>query len=710
MDRSAPRSLAPSLTALALTFGAAVPLARLFRTGGLWPVVIIAAVGSAGVAALTRRFGIGPFLAWIAQGVSLFLFISYRFAFDTLAGPLPTARTLGALGDRLSNGAHLINAESAPIVAHPEVLIYIALGVWVTTWLVDLSFTVVGNPLLAVASAIPLFAMPGTLVTSERRVLETVAFIVPAAIVVLAHEKRRRRSWRGRPAGALILAALIPTLLLTPILPGFGAAPLLPGQGDRRQVFNPFVAIKPALDRSRESLLFTVATTRAGYHRLTALDSFDGKVWSQSSDQRRLSDVGRDLPASQHLGPTVDVAASTEIVNLGGIWVPVAYDPVQVEAKGAFGDPLELVLDDEPRALLYEQSFTRGITIASRSRVPVPQARDLDRIPFAGTDERYLALPRNLPRRIAEIAEKVTEDATTPFRKAVALQAYLRTFTYDEDVAAGHSFSTLVQFLTEVQRGYCEQFAGAMAVMARAVDLQSRVIIGFTAGKLIGRQNGRSIYRVTSRHAHAWVEIYFPSQGWVAFEPTPRSGFATPPGYTSPDLDELSDGTPSPTPSTTTTAAPSARPSASPTTGTGAADAGGGFPMGPLLALGGTAIVGGALLAVAPRLRRRRRGGLAAFPSYADLLAWCAAAGFGRRPAETPREHLVRVAAATGIATHDLADPLDLVLWADAPQDAIAARLVGVRKALAAELGARRRLVAGIRWHVGRSGTSPAAG
>ena len=125
-----------------------------------------------------------------------------------------------------------------------------------------------------------------------------------------------------------------------------------------------------------------------------------------------------------------------------------------------------------------------------------------------------------------QIAERVAGSQTTPFRKALALQNYLRTFTYDENVALHHSFKDIVDFLTKTKRGYCEQFAGSMALMARTIGLPSRVAIGFGFGARVGDK-----YTITTREAHAWVEIYFPGAGWVAFEPTPRAGVAQIPSY-----------------------------------------------------------------------------------------------------------------------------------------------------------------------------------
>jgi Transglutaminase-like superfamily len=71
--------------------------------------------------------------------------------------------------------------------------------------------------------------------------------------------------------------------------------------------------------------------------------------------------------------------------------------------------------------------------------------------------------------------------------------------------------------------GYCEQFAAAMAVMARTLDIPSRVVWGFTPGDVEEQANGDDIIVVRRRNAHAWVEIWVEQVGWMPFDPTPRS-------------------------------------------------------------------------------------------------------------------------------------------------------------------------------------------
>ena len=139
------------------------------------------------------------------------------------------------------------------------------------------------------------------------------------------------------------------------------------------------------------------------------------------------------------------------------------------------------------------------------------------------------AVPEDLPEVITTRAREVTRDAESDFAKAVALQDWFRQdggFRYSLEQRSGSGMDLLAYFVTDDRVGYCEQFAAAMAAMGRALDIPSRVVVGFLDGTT--QPDGRILY--TSDDRHAWPEMYFSGVGWVRFEPTPgqRAG-ATPP-------------------------------------------------------------------------------------------------------------------------------------------------------------------------------------
>jgi hypothetical protein len=119
---------------------------------------------------------------------------------------------------------------------------------------------------------------------------------------------------------------------------------------------------------------------------------------------------------------------------------------------------------------------------------------------------------------VRALAEDITKDHHNPFDKLTALESYLRTIPYNELISAPPPGRDGVDyFLFDSRQGYCDYYASALAVMARAVDIPARLASGYTQGEY---HSARNVYRVRELNTHTWVEVYFPRYGWVEFEPT----------------------------------------------------------------------------------------------------------------------------------------------------------------------------------------------
>jgi hypothetical protein len=94
----------------------------------------------------------------------------------------------------------------------------------------------------------------------------------------------------------------------------------------------------------------------------------------------------------------------------------------------------------------------------------------------------------------------------------------LRTLPYDLNLPAPPNNGDVVDyFLFDLQRGYCDYYATAMVVLARAAGIPARLVIGYAGGTF---DPAEERYLVTEADAHAWAELYFPGYGWIEFEPT----------------------------------------------------------------------------------------------------------------------------------------------------------------------------------------------
>ncbi len=137
---------------------------------------------------------------------------------------------------------------------------------------------------------------------------------------------------------------------------------------------------------------------------------------------------------------------------------------------------------------------------------------------------KYLALPP-LPGRVTALAREITATAPSLYDRAEAIERYLRTnYTYTLDVPAPPTGRDPVDyFLFDLGEGYCDYYASAMVVLARASGVPARLVVGYVGGTYDPLQ---ATYTVREADAHSWVEVYFPQVGWVEFEPT-----ASQPGF-----------------------------------------------------------------------------------------------------------------------------------------------------------------------------------
>ena len=122
----------------------------------------------------------------------------------------------------------------------------------------------------------------------------------------------------------------------------------------------------------------------------------------------------------------------------------------------------------------------------------------------------------------------VTSGAQSPYEAAALLETWFRGaggFTYDEQPPAPvGGVPPLVAFVDTDKRGYCQHYAGAMALMLRLLGVPARVAVGFTSGEY---DKGDKEWSVKDTNAHAWVEVWFPEFGWIPFDPTPGRGQLT---------------------------------------------------------------------------------------------------------------------------------------------------------------------------------------
>lgn len=414
---------------------------------------------------------------------------------------------------------------------------------------------------------------------------------------------------------ATALAVLVPVLVPTTGWHLFDFGPG-DGDGDQIRVVNPTTNLVRDLKLGEDFPLVHVTTTDPdpSYLRILTLTRYNEAEWSPGD-----RDVPDDNLADGAMPPPAGLSVDVERVQypyditisprFDSRWLPTQPPVNRVTAPGdwRYDDRTMDFLsgDEDQSAAGLEYSLTAV-------RPDIDAATLADAAPPGGkVDEIFTELPDDVPPIVGDLAAAATEGAATEYEQAVALQDWFREeggFTYSLDTAEGSGNEALERFLSEGpggRIGYCEQFASAMAVMARELGIPARVAVGF----LRPTADGPNGWSYSSLDMHAWPELYFDGAGWVRFEPTPADRASDVPDYTVPGSGDEVD--PSEEPSPTESASESATAQPRPIEDSGfdadaAAPTDPGFPWGRVAGgLAAAAIVAAALLL--PRLARSRR-------------------------------------------------------------------------------------------------------
>ncbi len=250
------------------------------------------------------------------------------------------------------------------------------------------------------------------------------------------------------------------------------------------------------------------------YWRSLTYDTYTGRGWATSRTETRSYEAGEPVQAETSetqrvLNQRVRIFDETERLLYAAGELVTVQQPFDVAWRRGTGDDIF------------------GVTALSntyRVRTLVSTAT-VESLQVAGTAypdwiaERYLDLPEDLPNRVIDLARDLTATEPSPYERARAIEQYLRnTYPYTLDVPQPPVDQDIADyFLFELQKGYCDYYATAMVVLARAAGLPSRMAVGYITGTYDALN---AQYIISEAEAHAWVEVYFPGYGWIKFEPT----------------------------------------------------------------------------------------------------------------------------------------------------------------------------------------------
>jgi transglutaminase-like putative cysteine protease len=533
----------------ALTIAA---LAGFHSAYGGWTFLVVGVVGAVSgvvVGHVTSRLQLPPLVSLVV-GVSALLLLGSAVAMrdHVLLGFVPQPSAFTGFVDGLVSGWRRLLTTTAPSGSLGNLLaISFFLG-FVTTWLTTLMSR--RPSLLASLLVLPGFVLILSLLFGTRDPFSVVLQGAVAAVVSIGwlatRRARNRHNFIGSSGSRRLVGAVAMLAVIAVI--GFAVGPNLPLAAansryvlrdkvdppfDPREYGSPLNAFQRYLVGDWEDqVLFTAQGLppvqdgeKYTYLRMAVMDDYDGVVWrvSPRSDTQggRFLRVGEEIPTDA-IGDTGQIEVTIDALR--GVWMPDYGVVAGVEW-----------LTDGERASDQRDLF-RLSTVTNTGVLPIAggwQARDRYRLdlvvpaPLSDSDvvgrgvnaQEVTDVSPAIPEEIRTVANLQTKGKASPLEQANALVSYLRDGYYqsgdldlDESNAPGHSYARLIEFLENDQPvGNAEQYASAMALMARSLGIPARVVMGFRVPPGETEVRGSDV--------HAWVEIGF-DNGWKQFDPT----------------------------------------------------------------------------------------------------------------------------------------------------------------------------------------------
>jgi transglutaminase-like putative cysteine protease len=291
------------------------------------------------------------------------------------------------------------------------------------------------------------------------------------------------------------------------------------------------------------------------YWKTENLDTFDGRGWTSGSSAGS-APVGVSLATqrkyTQTLTVTIRAMTINQVVAAGYAGQPahLPSPPLPGSSSGTWAATTPLGPGDAYTVGVYvPHPGTRALARAGHNypstasdsdlalefpqirgpRGVLPQSIQFPAFGSGGAPENQDQTGRNGPSAAVAIqsspyapayalAQRLSRNARTPYAYVRRVMGLLASYTYDENPPPVPY--PLETFLFSNRIGYCQQFAGSMAMLLRMGGIPARVATGFTTGTY---DTATKSWLVSDVEAHAWVEAWFPGYGWVTFDPTPAA-------------------------------------------------------------------------------------------------------------------------------------------------------------------------------------------
>lgn len=360
------------------------------------------------------------------------------------------------------------------------------------------------------------------------------------------HEAQRAalRTRRVRGTAMLLGGTVLVTALVAPLVAPGGQRVVLRDvivpPLELHDFTSPLVGFRSYAKDRAEDVLFTVEGLPAGERlRLATLDTYTGTVMDVAGgvaggDSGSFRRAGSTLPEAPLMRgavpqPGEPARVTVTVGDYEDVWLPVVGEPNAVDFAGPRAAELRRGLHLNPNG--PTALTTAGLVAGDRYTVtatvrPKPTGSQLDAAHLADLD---LPAPQSVPDAVAATADRFVGDAggdlatVQSLRDGLASSGVLSSGRDGQPPSrAGHGADRIATLLAEADLvGDDEQFAVAMALMARQLDIPARVVMGFYNADAPTDVAPTGPVEVRGADVHAWVEVAFAGIGWVAFDPRP---------------------------------------------------------------------------------------------------------------------------------------------------------------------------------------------
>lgn len=465
---------------------------------------------------------------------------------------LPTPAALRSLLKTLGDGVDLIYTSAPPAAVEPPLLGVLTIGL-IGVFLVAEHIAVSWRA-AAVSGVILLTPWVPAIALQHRLTLRLLLAALIGWILLLALTRRPTgASERPAPFAGTVaaVAAISLTVLVAPSAIGGNGWGMIPrfdtvDEFDTPPRLNLELDLRNSLGTNSSSTVAIYLTTgaRPDVLRLYTLSDFDGTSWDtpDTPPSRELTNGPLwpvDVPGwGERTLDTLTMSVLSAETSLPLPPVPRSVGPL--DGHWTYAATTDQILADNTNTAGLEYTLTADLGFVTPELLQAGDASQDARL-----DPTTLVIPDGVDvERFESQARSITDGATNRYEQAVALQEYFRNgggFVYDTTVQPDTADAVSV-FLDD-KRGYCVQFATAMVVFARSLDIPARLAVGY----LPGSQDESGAYIVRGGDAHAWPELYFSDVGWVRFEPTPSIQTGARPSYTQQGGDAAVDDFTNPT-------------------------------------------------------------------------------------------------------------------------------------------------------------------